>query len=264
MLNAALRSLDGLAEQVTLLAIRNQIPFRALQLLLRHHDDAVAGQAAIGTWNADPKGQILDSLRDDWREAVLRCHANEFWLGEIFSKDAPLAFEWLKRQFERNESSLHLDQHATNSAIEVISSEHRSQLIRAIPEDFWNVDVLTELIGPDMGLYSEFLADDRVSQLHMAPLAGPPNKGNWVEKAKCALSHGHSIEKIANAVLHDTSVWWGNDSDRWKERIEAFEAIRGDPDERIQQVAESGLAYARGCYESALEQERMEETYGRP
>ncbi len=66
------------------------------------------------------------------------------------------------------------------------------------------------LVGLDVGLYSEFLADDRVSQLHMAPLDGQPNKGNWVEKAKCALNHGHGIEKVANAAFDGILSRWGN------------------------------------------------------
>ncbi len=98
----------------------------------------------------------------------------------------------------------------------------------------------------------------------LARLAGQPNKGNWVEKAKCALSHGHSIEKVANAACHGILSWWGNEFDMCKEWIEAFETVRGDPDERIQQVADSGLSYVRDRYESALNQERTEETYGRP
>ncbi len=95
-------------------------------------------------------------------------------------------------------------------------------------------------------------------------MTGRPNEGNWVERAKCALSHGHSIEDVANAAHRVGLAWCGNESDMWKEWIAAFEAIRDDPDERIQQVAETGLSYSRRSYQSAVDRERAEETYGRP
>jgi hypothetical protein len=264
VLNAALRNLGGLAKQVEFLCARNRVPIETIRCLLRNDDDAVASHAAVRVWVADPKGEVADEIRADWQQAVLRCGPEEYWLGEMFRQDRSLACAWLAVQFQRVQASFYADQHATKTALEVLTRDQRAELLKAIPADCWNVEIVTQLIGDDTGLYRHLLEDTRLGALHLAPLTGRPDQGNWVEKATMALEFGSRIEDVAHAPFHGPLFWEGNASDMWKKWINAFEAIRSNPDERIKQTAEAALEYVNHNYERALRQERDEETYGRP
>ena len=58
-------------------------------------------------------------------------------------------------------------------------------------------------------------------------------------------------------------VFWGNESDQWKEWLQAFDRLVNHPDEEIRALGQAGKAYAQERYETNLASERVEAVYGR-
>lgn len=264
VLSVTLRSLNGLVGHVKFLCMGNRVPVPTLERLLDHTDKSVAAQTAIGIWVADPKGEVPERLRERWRKGIAHCASNEHWLGEIFEKDPTLASEWLAEQLGNRDSHFYSEDRATETACRVLSTAQRSRLLEVIPRDSWPYEVVAKLIGNDIDLYRQVLAEERLKRLHLAPLITRPDESGWVEKAKVALECGYGIDEVAQAVFQGVQGWCGEESDMWKSWEKAFDAIASDPDERIRQVAESGSAYVNACYESALQRERLEQTFDRP
>ena len=251
-------------QMVDLLCLRDQVPEDTLKLLLRHPHPAASAMAAVGTWNATPRGQIKDNIVADWRGAILRAEGIEYWLAEIIKSDSSLALEWLKPRLERRSGfNHHFVWEEVKAAISVLNFEQRKDALQYV-EAHGNLDsmLIEELAGADLEMYQEILKHERLSKFHLSPLSGRPT-GVWVEKALAALEAGYSTEQIVKATLGYDDVWTGPESNMWQGWIDDFEALAAHPDPRIREVGQTGAAKAGERKRAAAVSERREAVYGR-
>ena len=94
------------------MVLREEVPPATLHKMLGSADARVAVAAAIGCWCGHSRATEDDRrLPDGWRDAILRAPSDEtrlsqheeYWLGEILSKDNRLAEEWLLSKFGRHD-----------------------------------------------------------------------------------------------------------------------------------------------------------------
>jgi hypothetical protein len=250
-------------QTVDLLCLRDQVPEDTLRLLLRHPHPAASAMAAVGTWNATPRGQIKESIAADWRGAIIRAEGIETWIAEILKSDSSLASEWLKSRLERRSGLTHLFVwEEVQAAISVLNFEQRKASLQHL-EAHGNLDsmLIAELAGNDLQMYREILKYERLSKFHLSPLRGRPT-GVWVEKALAALDAEYSNEQIANATLGYGDEWVGSESNMWQGWVDDFEALAAHPDPRIREIGQIGAAKAGERKGAAVASERREAVYG--
>ncbi|MDX2037235.1 MAG: hypothetical protein SFX72_11340 [Isosphaeraceae bacterium] len=260
------------SEVIWIWAIRGQIPAAVLGHLLEHHDDGVAGAAAVGEWMADPKGSIREGLTDAWRRAVLRCETQEHWVGELLEGDPELAEQWLHRRFECLAAMRIGHDRVIVAAASGLGTEARKRLLGTLrrgKRDGWIVSVL---VGDDLEVYRHILVDPEWADEHLDPirekviretgLDGPDLDPSWLEKARTAMAHGFPPERVAQEALGRQSGWRGRESDMWQGWIEAFQALGTTDDPLVRRLATEGARMASDRKERAIPRERKEAVYG--
>ena len=92
---------------------RSQIPEAATRAMLQSNVPRIAAATAVGYWLAR-EGDIPESLRALWRLAIHRSarkgssgRSNDYWIGEILSKDRGLAADWLVSNLTATDSLSH-------------------------------------------------------------------------------------------------------------------------------------------------------------
>lgn len=273
LLDKVLHQLEGYGSFIETLCLRRQIPEGTLLELLQHPDPSISGNVAIGTWVAEPKGEIGESLKEKWRTAVLNIQNEAYWLGEILKKDETLAFEWLTKHI-KNTDIPHDTLQIFNSAIGSLTIDQRKEILKLLPNDFWRTGIVKTLIGDSLDLYQGLLRGHQRSYLHLMPLRLSSiesfgkeneevwNEEAWVAKAKIALDAGYSPEEIEDAISEGW-FWSGKISDMWARWIVFYDKRLQDPDPRIKKVGEIGKAKAKAQYDKELIQEKRESIYGR-
>jgi hypothetical protein len=113
--------------------------------------------------------------------------------------------------------------------------------------------MLPHLIREDVEFYREVLALPRLSDYHLAPLAGLPQKA-WSSLALAALQAGYEPAQIAEAAFktHHTTVNAG--VDYWEKWDLAFAKIGEIPG--LQEVSRQGAKLAQHNLERAKEMEK--------
>jgi hypothetical protein len=263
LLAGVLQEMDGYAQLVETLCLRNEIPEHLVGRLLRHKDAAIANAAAQGEWLADPQGAVRDSLRSDWREAVKNSVGGGYWFSEILKGDPSLAYDWLQYRISKEPPEFFRYERTIKAAVSALDVDARRQILRQVPETYEVAELVACLIGENLVLYRELLNDERLKYLHLVPLSGYPEE-TWVEKAKLALDASYSIEEVADAVYGYPMIvsWSGKESAMWAEWVERFGQLCSHEDERIRRVGEAGRAKAEASWDRALERERNEAIYG--
>jgi hypothetical protein len=265
LLAGVLQEMDGYAQLVEILCLRNEIPEHLVGRLLRHEDAAIANAAAQGEWRAGPQRTVRDSLRSDWREVVKNSVVNDYWFSEILKSDPLLAYDWLQNRISKESFELYRYERAVKAAVSTLDVDARRRILRQIPATYEFEELVDYLIGGNLDLYRDLLSDERLQPFHLVPLSGYP-EGVWVEKARLALDAGYSIEEVAYVVRHFPHMelaWVGKESDLWADWIERFDRLCSHEDERIRKVGEAGRVAVEERRDRALKQERNEAIYGR-
>ena len=269
LVRKALQNVDGLAETIEMLCWRKEIPEKTLILLLRHPDPLIAGNAAIGEWQGEPKGKVRDGLKKEWERAILRINCEEYWLGEILKSDPNLSFKLLKAHITKEIPYEML--RIYKSAIESLDIDKRQELLRTVSNEMWRSEIVNYLVGDSLELYQDLLKDKNKKDLHLLPLHGFKRatigeetwgKESLIAKAKLALDAGYTPEEIENAIFSPIFSWSGNESDFWIKWEANYSELLSNSDPRIQKVGEIGKAKALKNLERALEDERREAIYG--
>ena len=258
---AALGVPDGLADAAQFLAHKGRIPEGVLRRLLTHPDPKVAGATAVGVWCGKPKGEVPESIAAEWRTAVVAMDEDEYWLREILPYDPSLARDWLLAHVQRNPFRFMKISPSVRVAVDALSTGDRRDVLRALPEDFRDDQLVAALVGDDLDLFRELLASGRSNRVRLSPLLGRPDE-SWADKAVVALDSGASPEEIVAASYGTGYSWTGNISDMWKEWVSAFEPLLEHPDRRIRLVAEIGRKRAEDARQRALARERTERVRG--
>jgi hypothetical protein len=263
-LGRALTVLPKYYDMIETMCLHDQVPESTLKLLLRHESPAVSSSAAVGAWCSNPEHEIRESVREDWREAILRAEGLEFWLPEILKSDKELAYDWLERRVGRKSIHLsHFIMEEVKAAISSLNFEQRASLLRQLKgEGYAEPEIISYLTGEDLRMYGEILKHRKLAKYHLSPLRGHPT-GSWADKAMLALNAGYSPEEVVKASFHFGQGWMGLESNMWQGWVDEFEALAGHGDPRVREVAAIGAARAREYRAKALSGERSEAVYGR-
>lgn len=239
-----------------------RIPKVRVAALLTHPESSIAAAAAIGEWEATPRGTVRESLKDSWRIAIINCLESEYEGEEIFREDPCIAFEWLQLRIKENRIVSYLGKNLLNVAFQVINLEQRKDLLKDIGEGFWHGEVVHGIVDDELEIYHVLLQKQQLKQFHLAPLVGKPT-GVWIDKALLALDAGYSPSDVAGAVYGSFQSWSGSESLYWAQWAESFEPLLTHDDPRIQTIGQIGRDRALATRDRALEREHLEDTYGR-
>jgi hypothetical protein len=269
LVKRALQNIEGFAQTIEMLCWSKEIPEKTLALLLCHPDPLIAGNAAIGEWQGEPKGKVRDSLKEEWVRAVLRINYEEYWLGEILKNDPALSFKWLKAHIPKGIQYEML--RVYKSAIAPLGNDKRKELLRIVPNEMWRGEIVDFIVEDSLKFYQILLEDKSKKDLHLLPLHGFKGdtigeetweEESWIAKAKLALDAGYTPEDIEDAIFSLTWSFSGNKSDMWNRWIARYDRLLSNSDSRIQKVGEIGKAKALKNLERALKEERREAIYG--
>ena len=253
---------DRFSNWIEVSCARLEIPEDRLIALMTHSNCSIAAAAAIGEWQATPRGIVRNSLKDSWRKAIISCLEREFEGEEIFRKDPSIAFEWLLLRIKENRISLYHEENLLNVALQVINIEQRKALLEDIDDGLFYDEVIHGIVDHELEIYRDLLQNDRLKQFHLSPLVGNPT-GVWIDKALLALDAGYSPSDISQAVYGSFRFWSGNESTYWSEWAGYFEPLLKHGDPRIRIVGQVGRDYSLEQRDQALVEERREDIYGR-
>jgi hypothetical protein len=264
LLDTAFQRVTKYPDMVHLACLRNQVTEGTLKAMLSHADSGVSTQAAIGTWWADPRGEISHSIANEWRTAILRAHGQPFFSTEILEADKDLAFEWLIARI--NERPKFFDYHTRkeiSAAISALDSQQRIATLPHVPsEGLLTFELLKELTSDDLRACEELLHTPRFGKYQLTFLCGHP-KGLWTEKAQLALNAGYSAQDIASATIEHDSSWTGEESNMWQGWIDDFTPLLAHEEIRIRSIAEIATEKLRRLQTDARKSERRAAVYGR-
>jgi hypothetical protein len=265
----AFEILEKHTEWVRSRAFTNAIPEKYLLAMLKHGSNDVRCAAAIGEWESDPKGQIRDAFRAEWRSAVVQCVEAEYWLPKAFEADRTLAFDWLMARICERFGCLGL--RATGvveSAISALTTDEKRLVLERLQPDYLLLDFVDLLIGEDTALYVHFLRNESFKRLHLALLGGEPrnvftdepNRKPWVDRAVSTLDAGYSEQEVVDATIGNV---WPLSSEAWRGWIRRYEPFRNHPDARIRRVASRIVEFAQGQMERGLREEEEAAVHGK-
>jgi hypothetical protein len=117
------------------------------------------------------------------------------------------------------------------------------------------------LIREDVEIYRQLLALKRLSDYHLAPLAGLPQKA-WPDLALAALRAGYEPGQIASAAFERTDAVSGSGIEYWKEWDQAFSDIGREGTSELQEVSRRGREMAQRMLKEAQEWEERVDLNG--
>ena len=270
LVKEALQNLEGLAKTIEMLCWRKEVPEKTLALLLCHPDPLIAGSAAIGEWQGDPRGKVRDVLKIEWEGAILRINYKAYWLGEILKNDPEVSFKWLKLHVIEKEIPYEMLR-TYQSAILPLGNDKREELLRLIPSDTWREEIVDYLVGDSLEFYKVLLRDNDKKDLHLFPLHGfnrdvigeeTWEETSWTAKATVALDAGYTAEEIEEAIFSPMWSRSGSESEFWRRWIGNYEKLLSHRDPRIQKIGEIGKRKASRELDRSLREERREAVYG--
>jgi len=258
-----LNNLENLKDTVNSICTCYSLSEKTVKKLLTHKDPNIASAAAIGEWTREPKGNIRESLKKEWRKTIIKCPEDEYFLSGIFNKDSSIAFDWLMVRIETGLGNLcyDLENERLDTAIKVLDDNQKKSLLKILPDQLKYRKIARLLVNSNLELYKFLLSGKQREYLHLAPLKGHPDS-DWTKKAKLALDAGHSAEDIAVAARGYSWSWGGRESNMWAEWIDSFTTLLSDSDSRIRKVGEIGLQDVKPKMEAALKMEHEEDIYG--
>lgn len=264
LLNEVLRRATKYLQLVHVLCLRGQVPETTLKAMLSDPDSALSAQAAVGTWWAEPRGEISPSIAREWRSAILRTHGQQSYSKEILESDKSLAYEWLiDRIDERPQFFDYHTREEISAASSVLDTEQRLAVLPHVPDEgLLTFELLTELAADDLEVCEEILNTSRFGKCRLTFLNGHP-KGRWVDKALLAVNAGYSAKDIVGATVDYDSSWTGEVSNMWERWLADFEPLLAHEDSRIRAIAELATTKLKTLQSDARKEERRAAVYGR-
>lgn len=264
LLQHSLSNISGMANAIEFSCMRREVPEHHVLLLLRHEDGEIAAAAAIGEWKSCKPPNVRHSLREAWRQAIIRCVNEDHDIEGLFRADPSLALDWVRGRLKEDNLRAYLKEEAFKQALTVLTIEDRKQLLKELDESKHLATAIIELlVDDDFELYKYLLAQPHLRSFHLAPLKGKPDEESWRQKAQLALDCGYPAEEVAGSVRGSTWGWSGKESIMWDDWAKRFLTLRSHPDQRLQLVGQIGQTTAEELRDRAAEQERKMEVHGR-
>ena len=251
---------------------REAAPEPIVRKLLNHDDPAVRLAAALSEFRSGPKHQVRERLKEAWRHAIVEGVVVQkeshqlrhiYDLNELVAYDRTLAYDILSGMLGQGESVMSLwDLDPLAPLVGALNQAERSKLLDKC-EPLLVSDLVGALVGEDLALYKQLLANPKLKHQHLKPLIGDPSSPGWTDKALLALQAGYSAERVAHGVMASSWGWSGKESNVWQKWIDAFKPLLIHADPRIQEVGRAGVEWATAAREQAIQREKYREIHGR-
>jgi hypothetical protein len=269
LLKLALSKASDFPQLIQTLCLRREVPLSTLEALLDHPDPQVALAAAVGEWNADPRGQVTDPIRAQWREVILQSaqHGSgditgpvdlDYWLGHILASDSKLARDWIEVLIDRDVDLTFLTRDPVFEALNALTEADRLRILDKLQPGRFALWELPRLVNRNAAVYRKFLEIDRLKSCQLRPLEGQPD-GNWAELAKLALEAGHEPLAIARAAFDSTHVFSEYSPSAWDR---SFAKLEDDAVPNLREVARHGRQMAQAELQTAAARQRELELEG--
>jgi hypothetical protein len=264
LLQLSLDSLSGMANAIEFSCMRSEIPEHHVLLLLRHEDGEIAGAAAMGEWRRSTPPSVRTSLREVWRLAVVKHVKEAHDLKSMFKADSRLAHDWLEARMEEDSLRVYRDRESLTEAAKALGVEERMQLIQEIDETKDLAGPIIKLLVDDSVIvYKHLLAQNHLSSLHLVPLQGHPDEGEWSNQAQAALDKGYPADDVAGSVYGSSWGWTGKESLMWDGWANRFSKLESYDDPRIRKVGEIGRENAERLRDREATREQKIAVQGR-
>jgi hypothetical protein len=255
------------------LSARGAIPNDLLERLLRHKNSRL--RFTIASQISMPKNEISipDSLQSLWRIAVVESltdmltsddYEHELYLHKlefILKKDPTIAFEVLRAVLpQRTFLSMRNDRHL-HELVDNLDYEQRKILL-PLCKDLFHSDMPAILVGGDLNLYNDVLADDGLQRYHLNLLAGDPTTANWASFAKAALKKGYKHSQVMFATQGDGYSWSGDLSGYYQQWADRFEKLKNSGDSDLQRIGDEGFKWAILNRDACRRNEKREQVFG--
>jgi hypothetical protein len=260
------------AQPIEYLRFRHPLPEEVMRHLLAHGDPNVRLAAALCEYESDRERHVRETLRAEWRAALLsgvvakertRDLRNIHDLREIVEYDRTLAFDILDALIAKDPESLAMwDIEPLAPLVAILTVEERRHLIDRCG-GLMMTDLVAMLVGNDLGLFAQLLANPALKDHHLKPLAGDPSMPGWTDKAMLAMDAGYTPERVSHSVLGRSWGWSGRVSAMWQGWIDKFEKLLAHADPRVREVGKTGMEWAAEHRDKELRQERHEDIHGR-
>jgi len=261
LLDEALKKLTGFGSLITSLFYGDEIPERTMIRLLRHEDWEIASAAAKGEWYSTPKGEIRETLKSEWRNAVARSR-DDYFVSLVIVADAELAFSWLENFLQDGETVSYKCGRALSAAMSALDLKSKKRVLEIIPPESSYEELVYGLIGNELELYRVLLGNKLLELFHLIPLKWH-DQDIWKQKAKLAMDAGYSPSYVADAAYGFHGLpWMGSESKMWKEWVDRFDSLLLHEDKRIRQVGAIGKADAEAKLQGSLKSEHDEKVFG--
>ena len=248
------------------------VPKTTITAMIRSNNHRVALATAVVYWQENRR-RIPKPIRPAWRRALLRSAggadssgSDAYWIQEILSNDAALAVDWLVLHMTESDSTYSWTKWDLAKKVAAILDPKQRGIVLArvagAGGTYYSSEVMSELVGGDVGLYNQLLDSKSLEALHLDPLAGAPDD-RWRELALAALDRDFSEEDVAYATIGGGGAWVGPQSARWIRLRQPFEALYDDPDHRIAEVGRLCAEYTTYREGVALAREREQAIAGR-
>lgn len=272
ILTASIAKAEGIGQLIETHCLREEVPESTLFEMFSSEHVPVAVAAATGHWMSTEKC-VDGPLKEMWSNAILRSadaqtefsQHDDYWIGKILKHESELATAWMARLVQNEKPFYGCDrEEAAKKVAKTLNEEQRRKVLRTISTDIEShsiQEILGALVGNSLDLYRELLASKELANLHLAPLAGKPDK-EWAEKAVLALNEGYTVDQIVEATQILGWVWAGNDSDMWAEWRQAFETLLNEIEPRIVSIGKRGAQIMLKREQKAKKREQQEAVDG--
>jgi hypothetical protein len=270
---------DEFSDLTTLVEQRCQnrrVPVATLRKLLQHSRWDTALAAAVGEWWAEPQGDVREEILPEWRSAILRARTEEYRdtesdmglqysLGCVLSGDASLALEWLRnRLHDPDLPRSFMEDSPFAHALRSLEKEQRLALLQELEPVPIVSYMIPLLIREDVEVYAQLLSLKRLSDYHLAPLVGLPQK-DWSDLALVALHAEYEPAQIAEAAFnihHTMNTMRGTSIEYWEKWDLAFAEIGREGPPELQEVSQHGREIAQRELQGARGLERNIDIHG--
>ncbi len=263
LLGTTLKGLEASdASWIKVWCLRGDVPEKTLRLLLTHSEEAIATEAAIGEWLAEPEKAVKPSVRDEWEGALVDARSDAYYLAEILPRSPELGLKWLKSLMAEDYWSGFLELEPVIVAVATsFSVAARRALLDDLRETYHHTTFAKQLVGGDHEVYRELLDREDIADLHDAPLDSDFADESWQALAEAALAAGMSIEEVFFATEGRVRSWSGLDSVMWLQERAKLQTVADSGSQAIQEIAEFGMSVLDSRIEQALAKEKHWEIY---
>jgi hypothetical protein len=151
--------------------------------------------------------------------------------------------------------------HVATEVVKVLTRDQRLELINELTDTHRAESIVRELVGGDLDLFEELLANPKSRKYQLRPLSGVGGEV-WARFAEVAFGAGWDEDDVFAASYRFPDGWSGPESDHYKALMEEARIGMQSTNPRVATVAKKFVDYYQQLYEGAVKRERREDIYG--